>query len=154
MNTYTHTQTMNFVVNIPAEVRRIKEMKYKCYISPKAYVVQNTKHKTILKSESSDDSVSTDNLTAILEQTIRCIHKIINIHTEDDLKHVGIEILSEDVYLSNVLNEWLNKWKINNFENRPNAQLLNELYDLSRLILIEKSTRLSPEECPPLQLVR
>jgi hypothetical protein len=146
---------MDFVKEISAEKRRLKELRYSLYVSSKAFAIHDNKKKLLATQPLSTDenTILHSPYESILMLTISGIQRIINMNEPKDYPHIKIIVTSDDVYINNVIQEWLNKWKVNNFEDRPNQTLLQQLHDLVQTVQVD-NLRVSMNECPSLQLVK
>ncbi len=148
---------MEFVVNIPAEKRRIKEMRYKVFLSDSAYLVQDIKNKTILKKLNNENKMNTaqdtnENLEGILHVVIEVLEQLFQKHGEEDQPHMSVDLISESVYLNNLLNNYMPLWKEQEFANRPNSEYLKRLQPLLEKCKI-KSHRIGRSENDTLKLL-
>ena len=146
---------MDFVKEISAEKRRLKELRYSLYVSSKAFAIHDNKKKLVATQPLTTDenTILHSPYESILMLTISGIQRIINMNEPKDYPHIKIIVTSDDVYINNVIQEWLNKWKVNNFEDRPNQTLLQQLHDLVQTVQVD-NLRVSMNECPSLQLVK
>ena len=123
--------TIPFMCEIPEDKKKLLELKYTVYCDTTkdnwAYmIVDNNNKKTIAKGPSGENDADRCKLIAILEAVQTIFDKL-----EEELKpHVNIEVYTDSVYCTNTLREWIYKWVETNFENKPNADLLPDAYEL------------------------
>jgi len=121
----TTVTTIPFMCEIPEDQKRLLELKYSVYcdaINDKwcYLIVDNNNKKTIVKGSDTSNDADRLKLIAILNS----FENIYSNHDEQLHNHVNIEVYTDSVYCTNVLREWVFKWVSNNFDKRPNADLL------------------------------
>jgi ribonuclease HI len=128
----------SFVVNISAEKRRLKDLKYSLYIFTKCHehkgkwmnIIINSKHeKQTFYGSNNNTNIDRISLYACLEG----MKLILSQHNDDEKHNCKITIYTDNVYCINILKEWIHIWKKTNFLNRPNNDLLIECYALLNL---------------------
>lgn len=127
--------TIPFMCEIPEDKKKLLELKYTVYCDTTdenwAYmIVDNNNKKTIVKGQGDESTFKHTpdrlKLIAILEAVQNIFDKL-----EEELKaHVNIEVYTDSVYCTNVLREWMYKWVDTDFDNKPNADLLPDAYEL------------------------
>ena len=144
---------MEFVVNIPQEKRRLKEMKYRLFVSDTAYAVLDIKNKVVLKKSYSKPETSIgENYEKILELTIEALEDLYSRYSTTEQHHMTIELISESIYLNNLINNYIPVWKGDNCNNRPYQSLLLKLIPLLDRCKI-KSQRMGKTESDGLRLI-
>ena len=127
-----------FVVNIPAEKRKLKQLRWSVHIQPNDGGTEL--HYWILDNKGVMSKHSVQNVTDIAQTELKTctelIHSVLNTQTQDTKKHVQINLTSSSPFLINVVRDWLDQWSKNNFETRPNQEYLKELHMLKKICKI------------------
>ncbi len=128
-----------FVVNIPAEKRKLKQLKWNIHIQQDGnqiqYIVLDNKNHL---SKGTTD-INQDESKLFLSTCNKLIQEVLNSQNEETRKHVQINLTSTSPYLINIARDWLDAWNKNNYENRPYPELLKELFALKKACKITAS---------------
>jgi len=144
---------VDFVQEIPADKKYLLELKFNVYICThtdenaeraawQAIIVDNKHKRTVLKDVVTDTS---DRNRAELVAVITTLNFLAEKFDEKTREYLCVDLFTDSLYTSNILNEWLVKWWPTKFDNRPNADLLLELYD----IVVEYDKNLRTIYSPP-----
>jgi hypothetical protein len=124
----------DFVVNISAEKRKLKQLKWNIHIQPNE--TSNELDYWILdnKGAMTKNTITkvTDQQEYQLKTCIDIINNILNAQTDDIKKHVQINLTSTSPFLINIIRDWIESWNKNNFENKPNVELLKQILALKK----------------------
>lgn len=124
-----------FVVNIPAEKRKLKQLRWAIHIQPSEdesklyyWLLDNKGVMTVQCIENISD-ISKSQLKICTE----LINNVLNTQPNDLKKHVQINLTSTSSFLINTVRDWLENWSKNNFESRPNTEYLKQLHELKKV---------------------
>lgn len=141
---------VDFIQEIPADKKYLLELKFNVFVSCSvssngsqwACVIVDNKHKkTVMKQKETETNQQRCECIAI--HTV--LSHMLNKFDEKTKSYLCITLYTDSIYCGNVLNEWLHKWRGNNFANRPNADLLALLVD----VIEEYGDNLSIHYAPP-----
>ena len=136
--------------DISPEKRRLKELRFTVYVTPQGYIIHDSKKKVVAKNSSSSTS---DEYESILRHTIDALQQVQGKNDPKDLAHVKIIVTSDNIYINNIIKEWLQQWKYDQYANRPHQSLLQQLYAQTQILNVD-SLRVNIEECSYLQLIK
>ena len=142
-----------FLSPIPPEKKKLLELKYNVYcrsflfgnsdnksihINPNqskqigcyvGIIIDNKNKKIVCKhiEESSLKSLKTKlDLCCVIE----CLQIILNGLDDETRPYACIQINTDSIYTSNIIKDWMIKWKETNFQNRPNRDQIDQLYSI------------------------
>jgi hypothetical protein len=129
------SESQQFVVDISDESKKLRELKYTLYIETSFHNSSTSNIKFILTNYRGINTYKESNI--IVNSDIECqllaaiegINWVLEKYNQVEKSNIQLSIFTPNIYLSNIIREWLTDWSSNNFENRPYQHLLQKLYN-------------------------
>ena len=125
-------ESIPFLDHIPHDKQQLLELKYVVYIDAdeKSIAWNIIDHKYRVKS-ANISSQSAEKDSNILVGIHEVLHHLYTVHSKpEEQEHMHIQIVSSNVYATNVLREWMYLWAPDQFIGRPNDKILKKLFTL------------------------
>ncbi len=132
---------IDFQSPIPEEKKKLLELKFTIYMDTNfdneqkkqdwCAVFVDNKHKTTQISGRVEKNVN--KLELELYCVLNCFQYLIDKFDNNVLQYVCLELFTTSVYVSNILKEWLNKWALEDFVQRPNSELLKQVHMMQNM---------------------
>ena len=128
-----------FVIPISEEKRRLKELKYTLYTDGScdnsntkrggwaAYIIDPNDDTWTISGACEQTTSNRMEMKAIIEG----LDWILNKYDKKMRKHVRVSLYSDSTYCINLIREWLKDWKEKGWDQRPNADLLPVLDEIT-----------------------
>lgn len=136
-STPTTTITKSFVQDIPENVKKLLELEFFVYSSTlidnsnngcwTTIVINNKKQRFVLSGQLPNTNQNRCELTGIIS-SIQHIYE--QYPDENERNYIHINVMSKNVYCTNALREWIYQWHTTQFQGKPNADLLKEIFPL------------------------
>ena len=135
-----------FITNLTTEQKNMRQYKYTIYLySDKTtpsqyscYIIDKFSHKTILSEQIEGADIS---IRVYIIGLINAIEFILNNIDDEFHKFCLIHIKTDNIFFLSLINEWINEWKITDFQLQPptRASELRILYSLLKKIHFKTS---------------
>ena len=132
-----------FYADIPAEQQRLLDLKYivNIRVLPDGsgwnadYSNHNQPNKKVNVAGTIQDDCSLNVNRNYLQALLTILQSIYKLHPTNEHSFINIEVISNNVYLTNLIREWLKKWATNPDElvKKPNGDLLAKLKEYKHL---------------------
>ena len=123
-------QTQQFFEEIPEEVRKLYDLRFSVYIQANdnqyiSMIVNNKNKKTTMQGVLPSQTIAGIKQRAELQALIEALRYIYS--TSEHQEFICVEVITDSVYLVNIVREWLVKWQ-HQLQSRPHAELLQQLW--------------------------